>query len=250
MIENKQRCPLCLLLFAIGALIGMAFNGQAVFGDIEADAFWGPPQEAIYYSPSLDTATRFVHLSCPAIITAGEIGTVGATFKNPTKDPVKPIIRAYMSHEIVTQYRDITYQTQIDPGKSQTLHWVVTPEDSIKQGFILVRVLLYEVYPSASRTMSCSILYLPINLDGRLVTGLIIASSLLAMFAGIRLWMKKGGPIRENTRLITSGMIVLAGAILVEMVINFIGLFLVSGIVYLVTVLISVGILGDIIRST
>lgn len=206
---------LWMLLFSVGALLGILLFGSAAWGDLEASLF--------------DAAIRgeapLRGLKCPVFITATESGTVSLPLKNPLERPTIFTVRARITDGFVLLKREQTSRLSLGPGEEATLEWGVTPKDAAYGGhLILVRVYQFARYPLPSRDSSCGIWVIRAGyLTGVQILVFALLASLAAMVAGIGLWVRASRPLSRERRGIIYGMVALAGLVVIGIVAGLLG---------------------------
>ncbi len=131
--HSKTTDIISLIVFSIGAMIGIAFNGLAAWADFEASLF----------DSALRGDDQLSGLRCPVFIGSNETGRLSAEIKNPLDRTIAPKIRAHVSDGFVSLLREIDQQPSLAPGATQTLEWTVTPADAVWGRFILFRAYQY-----------------------------------------------------------------------------------------------------------
>ena len=97
MNNNRFARVLSVVLFSIGALLGVVLVGITVWADFEA----------ILFDPGIREDTRLGSLRCPVMITSEETGVIRARVKNTLDRPTDLFIRAHISHGYVTLMREV-----------------------------------------------------------------------------------------------------------------------------------------------
>ena len=212
----------------MGVLVGLFFNGAAVWADVEAALF----DSALSADETLDW------MRCPLVITPGETGIIHAYFKNNGDRPVTPTIRAHISEGLVILMRQIDTRPTIQPGETIELQYEVTGEDAVWGAFILARVYMFRSSPLPSRTGSCGILLANIPLPrGWVVVALLLIASVGGIGSGLWLWRQINMPLNGRTLKALQAMIVLALATLAGIGLNLIGIWFPAAVLLLLTIL-------------
>jgi hypothetical protein len=233
--KNKLIHTLGVLIFSVGALLGIALFGVVVWADFEASMF----------DVSMRGTAPLKTLTCPVMMTATEAGTVRATFTNSLERPVEFTIRTHISDGYVTLMREINSKLSLAPGETKPLEWPVTPEDAAYGRLILVRVRLAAKYPLPSRHGSCGILVVDVPcFTGNLIFAFAFAASLLSMVAGAGLWVGANRPLKGLGLDVTRAMGALAGCVVAGTVVGLLGWWVVGVIILVITVLLIGAIIG------
>jgi hypothetical protein len=227
-MQIKTSPNLGMVVFTLGVLLALSFNGLAAWADFEAFLF----DSALSAETSLDT------LKCPIAITTTETGVVSASFTNPRDRDVWRLVRARVSHGFVTLIRVVETRLPLEPGETRTLEWEVTPEDAAWGRVILFRVYMLRSAPLPSATSACGILLAPApGLTGNQVVALTLAASLLGLLSGA--WMR-GRAIPDPTlKQIYLGrtMTWLTGLLVAGMVANLLGWWLPASMLFITCLL-------------
>lgn len=236
MNSKKQTVRiLSVLVFSVGALLGLALFGIVVWEDLEAAMF----------DPTIKQDAPLATLRCPVMMTRAETGTVTATFTNPLDRPIELYTRAHISEGYVTLMREINTQLSLEPGETKPLQWTVTPDDAAFGRLILVKVTVKRKYPLPSRQGTCGIMVVGLPyFTGNQVFAFALAASLLSMAAGAGLWVNANRPLSGLGREVPIAMGALAGCVLVGMIIGLRGSWVFSGIIFAMTVLLIGAIIG------
>lgn len=239
-IKKKVTLTLGVLIFSIGVLLGVALFGSVVWGDFEATMF----------DVSMSGKASLRTLSCPVMMTTTELSKVTATFKNPLERPVEFFIRTHISHGFVTLKREINSKLPVAAGETESLEWLVTPDDAAYGRLILVRMRLFAKYPLPARIGTCGILVLDLpNFKGNQIFAFTLGVSLLSMMVGMGLWVAGNRPLSGLGRDVTRAMAALAVCVLAGMIVGVIGLWLAGAIILVITVLLIGSIIGYFIKT-
>lgn len=237
-MERRARWvrALGLLLFVIGALLGLGLAGIAIWGDLEATLF-DRTMELLS-----DASLKGLH--CPMLLTTDESGTVSATIKNPLDRPAEFRVRIHVSRYL-TLLRESDSWVSLAPGERQRVEWTVTPDDVVYDHLILVKVLQYPRYPLPSRLGSCGVVVvdLPI-LSGGQILALALAASLLGMSAGIGLWLAISRPLHGRELEAVRAMVALACCVVASLIAGLLGLWGL-GIAVVVAIILLTGAIGQ-----
>jgi hypothetical protein len=233
--KNKLILTLGVLIFSVGALLGIALFGVVVWADFEASMF----------DLNMRGTAPLKTLTCPVMMTATEAGAVTATFANPLERPVEFMIRAHISDGYVTLMREINSELSVAPGETKPLEWPVAADDAAYGCLILVRVRVGARYPLPSRHASCGIVVVGLPyLTGNLIFALAFAASLLSMVVGAGLWVGANRPLKGLGLDVTRAMGALAGCVVAGTVVGLLGWWVVGVIILVITVLLIGAIIG------
>ena len=227
-IRSKGIRALSMLIYSVGVLIGITFLGFAVWGDLEAFLF----------DSSIGADASLKSLSCPVVISASETGTVSASFKNPTENPIRPLIRVHISKGLHTLMREFNERLPIAAGQTERLEWVVSSEDAVYGYLILARVHMFRQYPLPSRTGACGIFVVDMPyLSGSQMVNISLASSLMFMLGGGGSWYAGSLPLKGRTRTQSQAIFWLAAVIIAGLIFILVGEWLVSGVLFVISLL-------------
>ncbi len=177
-------------------------------------------------------------MECPLILTSDEVGTISVTLFNPQEKEIEPLFQvAIGSERSFSLFRYFRERKYIPAGESQTMQWTVTKEDAVYKHFILVQVYQFAAFKTPARSGSCGILYLDVPFSGTAALIFAIAVSILGMALGIILWLTlyKSLPVYK-TRVLRI-MIVVALSVTLTMVSGILGIWLLSFLFFMVSLL-------------
>lgn len=182
---NPYHPKLGLLLFSLGALIGLFFMGLAAWADFEAYLF----DVTRYFDTGLPT------LRCPIVVSPQETGRIRASVTNTTENKLTRRIRFHVSHGLAVLLREEELTFVLAPGETQKFEWKISSDDVVWERLILARVYLYSSYPLPSRSSACGVIVANVfNWPGAWIVAFAIVASLLSMSAGIMLRNKNNRP--------------------------------------------------------
>jgi uncharacterized membrane protein YidH (DUF202 family) len=210
--KNTILLILSLIIYTFGLAASLTFNIFVLWANLEGQSFWGYP-EALAFDTSLTTEAHLSGLSCPVILTPGEVGTVDVKVRNPNDYPIKAWISAHISMpgELENMVRE-TRGVPLAPGESAILRWVVTEDNIINRRMILVRVFLRltENHPPA-RTKHCGVMTTELwGLSSRSMTLIALVGGHILQAAGIWLWSQTRHQMRKKTYLTRNVMLALS----------------------------------------
>ncbi len=237
-MKSKNRLNLVtllsLLIFSIGALSGILFNGMAVWADFEASLF----------DSSLTADRTMSELSCPIFIGKNETGRIQTRVSNSLDRPIAPLVRGHISEGLVTLRRQVDFKPSLAPGETKTVEWEVAPEDAVWNRFILFRAFQFAVYPQASRTGSCGVISTTLPISGNWLTGLVVAISLAGTGGGLWLWSLQMRKQAEQRREIWFAMIGLSAASLLGIIATLASQMIPGLLIFVVSVLLIIVLLA------
>ncbi len=234
-MDHKLSNLLSVVMFTIGAILGMLFNGFAFWADLEASMF----------DSALQTDEGMRSLRCPILINSNETGRITAKISNPLDRTFAPNIRAHVSKGFVTFMDEINDKPSLAPHSSQTLEWKVSAEEAVWGHFILFRVTQFRAYPAPSYSGACGVLTMNLPLPGKWFTAGVILVSVLGMGAGLWLWISSNKPVKGRSRDVTAEMAVLGTAVLVGIFSALAALTLVGLLSFILSLLLVVVILAN-----
>lgn len=231
MFKNPKRWhrTLGLYIFFAGVLLGMLFAALLTWADFEASLFDRPTDAK---------ASRLVSLRCPILLNQEEIGTVTATFSNPTEYAARRTVDTNISHGFVILMREERTRLDLEPGEKRTLQWTISPEDAAWGRFILVHIETQRSGSLPARSGSCGVLVtnLPFG-TGIQITVVTIGATLLLMVIGAVLWRRGTEAQRKDLRTIDYLALALGPFTLSALITGLLGIWLISLILLVLTVL-------------
>ncbi|MDX1600136.1 MAG: hypothetical protein R3191_01340 [Anaerolineales bacterium] len=214
-----------IVLFVLGVLVGVSFNGLAVWADVEAFLFEMPFSD---HQPLRS-------LSCPVLMTGQEQAQISAKISNPIDRTTNRVARFYVTHGALTLIREEETRFDLAPRESRQVRWNIEPGESIWGRFVLARVFVHRATPLPARSAACGIVVVNIGgLSGATLTWLISAVIAGGLVLGSWLWLgdrsrQRGQPAQRNL------MMWLTGLLLLGLFANLLGLWMVAGFLFLVT---------------
>jgi len=210
--RNKPIRALGLILFFVGALLGMALFGSSVWADLESTFYFGFGIKG----------NKTVNLSCPPIMTAADSKSFTAYIQNTTDRLLEPSIQTDISNILAVR----SDRTKITVAAYQTVpvSWQLTTDDVVFGHLILVHIYQFQVFLLPSADANCGIVFL--NLTG--VTGmqvfiLALLGTLLGIAGGLTLWVSNSRPLEGHVRQQMLGMVFLSVIVAVGMLLSWIG---------------------------
>ena len=221
-----------LILFTIGILPAVILSAMAAWADYEA-ASYGFANRA---------STLLMGLNCPILMTRGESQTVSIKINNRTDRPLFPSIKS----DISTSDEPVRTIESLDlkPGESHLLKWAIGPENIDLGQFIFVNVLVYGTHPTPDRENTCGVLVLPIRGNGQLILILTTIVSLLSIGSGTYLLQKSDLPLKQKRPALF-----LALAILLTLIVSFMGLWMQAVLLLAITLLTIFAMLSSVLNQ-
>ncbi len=240
---NNRRQIIGEVIFLIGLIFSIGFNGLAAVADLNGAGFWGDSQDAVAFNHNQATQAELANIHCPILLAPGEEGMISATFRNPHQEKADIVLKAVVSKGDFIHYRAVTGNLLIKSGEEQVFRWQITPQDIVGKNFILSRVFLINLVdsiPLPARTESCGVFILNIfGLRGTSIVILIFVISLMCLVAGSVLLYFSDFPIQKFSPRIDYGLYGLAGILLIDMITTLIGRWIFAGFLLLLAVLLA-----------
>lgn len=192
------------LLFLAGVMLGLTLSGAVVWAE----------SESVIYS-SYNGETRLV-IRCPVMISPAQSAVIEAEIVNQTKEDIKPVVTAEISHGKVP--REIKQTISLGPRASRTVDWVVDSSDAIFERLILVNALQSPYRDNPSRSGSCGIFIFGLfGLGGMQTFALVFAASVLLMLSGGGLWVYARRPLDQFSESVVRINSILSGLTIVSL---------------------------------
>ena len=241
MNNNRFARVLSVVLFSIGALLGVVLVGITVWADFEA----------ILFDPGIREDTRLRSLRCPVMITSEETGVIRARVKNTLDRPTDLFIRAHISHGYVTLMREVNSKLTLEAGEAEEVTWEINQDDAAFGSLVLFKVTVKGGYPLPTRQGTCGVLVIDAPyLKGGQIFGLALALSLIGMITGGVLWVIHNPDMLGLEVQLTRAMGFLSVTIVMGLLVSLVGWWLL-GALFLVTILLAIGvIIGYFVNAT
>lgn len=235
--KNNTALNLSYILFAVGIILGLVFQGGAIWADFEASMF-------DVTLPASWAETELKTVSCPLVISSQETGKVLASFSNDTDKEINLRIRVHVTNGLVTLLREENTLLPIPAGETQQSEWQIFPEDAAWGHFVLVRVFQFRAYKTPSRSTSCGVLLIDLfNMTGSQIVIFLATISLLSMLSGLGIFIYLNRPLKGRNLSITVAMILLIILLVAGSVASFLGLWITGAGFLIATVLLLVSLL-------
>ena len=232
-MKNSQNLRLLgFISYGIGVAIGFFLILVAVWADMESSA---------YDFPRLATAgLRGLH--CPILMTPDETGKIFLDVSNTTDGPISPSIKTLISTRLDPE--EFLEGFRLTPGESRRLEWPVDTENLDLGNFIFAKVLFYSAYPLPAREATCGIIVLDLPGTGQVVVPILMVLSLVGLGWGLYS-INKFGAAQERLKKHLGSLTFLALMIVLGLVLSFIGGWISSLVVLVVTLLLMIILLGS-----
>jgi hypothetical protein len=140
--------------------------------------------EGLSYFATGATYDSFAGLSCPAVLSRAETGSVSATFDNPRSTAIEQYYKVEISGPFSS--RILQGHVGIAPGTSREIGWSIGPADIDLGSFILVKL---DVLPSPgyrTREATCGVIVLPLGrMGGELALNIAICAFAVLTVVGL-----------------------------------------------------------------
>ena len=235
-MQTKKPAPLLpILLFAVGVVVGLTIAILATWPDFEASS----------YEFARNTNTPLNGLRCPIIMNRNETGTVSLTVSNTTDRLLTPSVKTQISTS--DEPSSLLESLRLTTGESKKLEWSIGHENIDLQYFIFVKALVYATYPIPNREATCGTFIMDLPLGGTAFLTLMVMLSLTGMGGGLYILNRiNHSPQRAEMNL--RPMYFLAILILIALIVSFMGWWIQSIVVIVISVLTAVVLLNLILK--
>lgn len=214
-----------MILFAIGVVLGMALFGISSWADLEST----------YYGFEDMGGGHLNTLDCPVLMTKSEIGTIQASFQNPTDSPIQFLARADFSN--TGQFRSESSMITLDAHQSKVMKWHITSQD-IDFGYFIFAQVFNSPAPRSFRQATCGIIVLNLpQFTGGQVFMIVMIIILVGIVGGLVLWETYGQPNTMKLHDTTRAMRTLGVLVLLGMLVSFLGSWILGLLIFAVSVL-------------
>ncbi|MCI0607878.1 MAG: hypothetical protein L0Z71_02305 [Anaerolineae bacterium] len=234
-MKTNQTTSIFGVLFHILAVVtGLFLTGISTWADMEA-ASYGFQRRA---------SAPLRGLVCPILLTRNEIGTISLRVSNTTDKPLYPSVRTEISAafdpELSLESLDLA------PGKSKRLEWAVGPENIDLGNFIFANVQVYASYPIPNRERTCGIFIIDLPGSGSMIVTGLVAFSVIGLGWGLYS-MSKSDFCQGKAGNVWNAIILLTVLIVSGLILSFMGSWIPSIGILVVSVLISILLLNSMI---
>src|SRR5215207_1474557 len=231
-MRNKQPAPLLpILLFAIGVLLGLIIATLATWPDFEASS----------YQFARNTNTPLNGFRCPVILNRNETGTVSLTVSNTTDRLLTPSVKTQISTS--DEPNSFVESFRLQAGQAQKLEWKIGPENIDLHYFIFVKALVYATYPIPNREATCGTFIMDLPLGGTAFLMLMVTLSLTGMGSGLYI-LNRVNQRPERAEMNLRPMYFLAVLIVLALIVSFMGWWIQSIVVIVISILTAVVLLN------
>ncbi len=216
-----------VLLYLLAVITGLLLIVIATWADMEA-ASYGFPRRA---------SDALSGLTCPILMTRNETDTISLRVSNPTDKHLHPAI----STEISADFNPQIFIESVDlaPGEAKSVEWSVGPRNIDLGMFIFANVEVYATYPIPNREKTCGILIMDLPGKGRPIQTGLLTVSLLGLGGGLYLMSKFGLP-GNRSAFTWNEVIFLAVLIVSGLILSYIGSWIPSIGILVLSVLLSI----------
>jgi len=220
-----------ILIFGIGALVGLFFAFLMTWGNFELPFYF----ERSYFSAQTPNQEK-MDLNCPLVLTVIDDSSIKALLPNTTDKTINLNFQGEISY-LGGIERQVEFKPEVQPGETGEVEIKVNKEDRFYNLFILARFFQFPTYKTPSRIGSCAIIMLPfINLTGNQTYGLSLGIIALFMVGGLLIFSRNNKPLTGKNKRIFNAMLVMAVIIAGAVTAGILGLWLL-GLVLLVVIL-------------
>jgi hypothetical protein len=222
------------LFYGMGVAVGLFLTLVAVWADMEASVYDFPRQ----------ANAGLGGLYCPVLMTQDETGTISLSVSNTTDSQISPLVKTQISTRLLPE--QFLEGVQLTPGQSKRLEWPVDAGNIDMENFIFAKVLLFSAYPLPSREATCGIFVLDLPGNGRMLVPMLVMVSLVSM--GWSLY--RINQFRTSNDLLSKymgSMIFLSILIGLGLVLSFRGGWILSLLVFVVSLLLILILLGSLL---
>ena len=222
---KNQTFPLYLILYVVGAVLGLALTFFATWADLEA----------AYYGFDRTGGQRLSSLSCPILMTRTETSKISIKFTNSTERKISPSIKVDLSSPINTI--STIEEVQLAVGESKRISWEIGPENIDLGRFVFARVWTYASYPIKDKESTCGVFVLPLPGSGVFYTWIMVFGCLFGVGYGLMKMRQVKGPGRSGPYERYS---FLAIVIVLGLIVSILGWWLAGILVIVLALLVSV----------
>ncbi|MGD8813462.1 MAG: hypothetical protein PVI78_03200 [Anaerolineales bacterium] len=227
--KNLVR-TLAILLFIVGAVIGIALEGITVVGDFEAMRFG-----ATY---RFDEPLK--NLSCPIIITDKDNSRVAVTLTNTADRFIDFRFRTYISQGSATLITEDNTALPLEAGETGAIYWTITPDDAAFDRLIMVKVRRFPRYGWPASEGSCGVLYLHTTLlTGNQIFYSLAAIALICMVGSLIMWALINRPLNRSQLGTLATNVSLSVCIIAGTIVGMTGNWMFGGIILVITLLLA-----------
>ena len=228
---NQLPLLLSFAFYGLGVVAGLFVIFVATWADMESSA---------YDFPRLANA-GLDGLHCPVLMTPDETSTISLDVSNTTEDRISPLIKTQISTRLLPE--QFIEDVQLTPGESKRLEWSVDAENIDMGNFIFAKVLLFSAYPLPTREATCGIFVLDLPGTGRMIVPVLVVLSLISLGWSLHR-INRLSAYNERQKKHLGSMVFLAITIGLGLVLSFIGGWILSVLVLVLSLLLIIILLG------
>ena len=174
-------------------------------------------------------------------MTTSDVGTIGATFKNPNDTPINFMVRADISNRGL--FRSERSMLSLEGNKSKKVTWNVTSDDIDLRNFIFAQISNYPAQKVPFRQATCGIMVIDLpQFTGKQVFTFAMIVILVGIVGGLMLWEYYGLPLTGKLPEITRAMKTLGVLVLLGMLVSFLGYWM-FGIIIFAGAVLAIGVI-------
>ena len=228
-MQTKSKRTLGSIIFFFGIFLGLLMSLAAIWGDFEGISY--------FYTGA--GYPSYNGLNCPVLMTRSETGSVSATFDNPGDQEIEPYYEVAISGQ--TSTRKFEGQLSVPAHTSKSIHWTVDANDIDLGSFIFINMDVLPVGGYSTREDNCGIVVLNLaGPTGGQVLNLTLAASLLAIGIILGLWENASSMNIDRPANLPRAMKTLGIAVLLDMLVSFMGWWLAGILFSVLTILLLV----------
>jgi hypothetical protein len=227
MKTNQSISIFGVLLYILAVITGLLLIVVSTWADMEA-ASYGFPRRA---------SAALSGLACPILMTRSETGTISLRVSNPTEKPLHPAVRTEISADFNPQV--FIESVDLAPGEAKSVEWSVGQQNIDLGMFIFANVQVYATYPIPNREKTCGIFIIDLPGSGGVILTALLAFSLIGLGGGLYL-MSKSGLAGSRSTLTWNAIIFLAALIVGGLILSYVGSWIPSIGILVLSVLISI----------
>lgn len=242
---RKAVLFLGVVVYALGVLVGIAFNLRVGYGYLELWSFWGDPEIIPYDYTANENEFSLAGFRCPQLLTPGETKNFSIRIKNQTDKQITPVIQILVSErERKDSYTRLKEEFTLNPGETKEFTQPLFADSSMIHYAIDVRILvaLSRSVP-ASMTRQCPVFVEQLgNLKGTQILALVAIFTVVFSAAGIGLFWKYSSEEMKRNRRAVRYMTGFAGFVCIILLSNILKFYLLALLWMLLAILLSLAI--------
>ncbi|MCB2179566.1 hypothetical protein KQH54_00420 [bacterium] len=190
---------LSIVIFAIGAILGMALIAISVYADFEASLF----------DVTISMEGKIRRVSCPVFVDAGAPARVKATYKNTSQESDIINVESHISRGKLVWFPEEEKNIHLDAGEKLQFTWDVFLPELSDPNFVLTKMMVSGRLSGTTFIGSCglTVINLPGGMTGEQFFWLSFSAVTICLWTGIGMWLR-------NRRTYTGKRVEAAGAII------------------------------------